>query len=129
MKNTANTEKTMKTLIFAAMIFCTSLAFGQSGVSCHKADSYTTDCKFSDGTVTETIVIDSDASSITYTPAEWKVRLAQKARANRWTPQMRVASCLSGYAHDACISVSSACNAKSAFTVTQCSQVQDFLKR
>src|SRR5580698_11155175 len=126
----------MKNLIaIAALLISTAaLAPAQTGVVCHKTDEYTDVCKSTDGLITETTAYpDGSGSSLTYTPQQWKEHLARRAAAdakrNRWTTQKSVDSCLSGYAHDTCLRISTACNGTSAFTKAQCGQVSDYLTK
>jgi hypothetical protein len=126
----------MKTIaaIVVLMISTAALATAETGVVCHKTDEYTDVCRSTDGLITEmTAYPDGNGSSLTYTPQEWKEHLARRAaaeaRRNRWTAQKSVDSCLSGYAHDTCVRISTACEGSSSFTKTQCRQVSDYLNK
>jgi hypothetical protein len=122
----------MKNLIaiLLLMVSTAALTTAQTGVVCHRPDDYTEVCKYTDGRVNETTAFpDGSGSSLTYTAQEWKEHVAKQRARDRWTPQKSVDSCLSGYAHDACIRISTDCGAKSVFTKAQCSQVQDYLKK
>ena len=122
----------MKNIAAIAVLLITTaaLATAQTGVVCHRPDDYTEVCKYTDGRVNETTAFpDGSGSSMTYTAQEWAQHVAATAKHNRWTPQMKVDSCLSGNAHDVCLKISTACGAKSAFSKTQCSQVQGYLKK